>query len=256
MTHDEAYELLAPLALDALDAVTRLDVERHVLECLRCQGELDTLREVASAMGTTYRDPPPELWEKIAGRLYERPKGEPSSLPVLVPNDRIVPIGLVRAGRVSARTRGYVAAVSAAAAAIIVALAVSLGSAHGQIANLQSALNKSNENPVLSALTTPGHQIVTLRNGQHHTVATFVVLRSGQGYLVRDAMPALNNNKTYQLWGIVNGAPVSIGVMGPSPSQVSFTLVSSPSPSALAVTVEPAGGSLKPARSILAEGAV
>jgi anti-sigma-K factor RskA len=49
---------------------------------------------------------------------------------------------------------------------------------------------------------------------------------------------------------------VSIGVMGPSPRAVAFTYVSSTGPSKLAVTIEPAGGSLTPAKSLVASGEV
>ena len=66
MNHDEAFDLLAPMALDALDAHVRADVERHVEGCPQCQVELDGLREVASALGNTFEPLPEGLWTKIA----------------------------------------------------------------------------------------------------------------------------------------------------------------------------------------------
>jgi anti-sigma-K factor RskA len=69
-------------------------------------------------------------------------------------------------------------------------------------------------------------------------------------------MPALTPNDTYQLWAIVKGSPVSVGVMGSTPGQVTFTMDSSPSPSELAVTVQSAGGSLTPAKTFVASGPV
>jgi hypothetical protein len=58
MTHDEAFELPAPLAHDALDADVQNAVEEHVLTCPRCRAKLDGLRDVASAMGNTYESLP------------------------------------------------------------------------------------------------------------------------------------------------------------------------------------------------------
>ena len=84
MSHDEAFELLAPLALDALDADARVEVEAHVETCPECQRELDGLREVATALGNTVEAPPEELWAKIAGRLYDVPRGDEAALPPLL----------------------------------------------------------------------------------------------------------------------------------------------------------------------------
>lgn len=257
MTHTESFELLASLSLDALDDEVRLEVEQHVLTCRRCQGELDGLRDVAAAMGTAVVTPPDDLWERIASRLYEREGVSGSALPELALDGMIVPIsnGATRAA-LTRRRRSVMAMVSLAAAAAIVALGVNLGNANGQIANLQNALSQRSDNAVVAALTTPGHKLVTLRTTANHEVAKFVILPSGVGYLVSASMPTLTSGKTYQLWGIVDGSPVSIGVMGASPTQAAFTLASSPGPSALAVTVEPAGGSLTPAKTVVAQGTV
>ena len=71
MSHEEAFELLAPLALDALDPDVRLRVDAHVETCADCRRELDELLEVATALGTTVETPPEDLWAKIASHLYE-----------------------------------------------------------------------------------------------------------------------------------------------------------------------------------------
>ena len=110
--------------------------------------------------------------------------------------------------------------------------------------------------PPATALTTPGHQVVTLTGAGNKTLAKFVTLPDGQGYLISSSLPTLAKSSTYQLWGIVKGSPVSIGVMGRSPTNVAFTLASSPGPSVLAVTVEPSGGAIKPAKKLVASGAV
>lgn len=257
MKHNESFELLAPLALDALEDDVRVEVDEHVLVCRRCQSELDGLRDVAAAMGTTVLAPPDDLWERIASRLYERDGSDASTLPELALGGMIVPISAASPKAVlSRRVRAVMVTVSLAAAAAIIALGINLGSAHGQITNLQNALSQRSDSAVVTALTTPGHKLVTLRTAANHEVAKFVILPSGVGYLVSASMPTLTSGKTYQLWGIVNGSPVSIGVMGSSPTQAAFTLASSPGPSALAVTVEPAGGSLTPAKAVVAQGAV
>jgi hypothetical protein len=255
MTHDEAFELLAPLALDALEEYAKDGVEEHVLTCLRCRAELDGLREVASAMGNTYESLPEGLWEKISARLYEREGAEVVPELVLGRVDASGERGVRRFG-LSRRASAVALTVSLAAAAAIIALGLSLASANDRVAQLQNALNDNSQSAVLTALATPGHTVVTMKNAAQHQLMKFVVLPDGRGYLVSSKLPALPSKDTYQLWGIVNGAPVSIGVMGNAPKQVAFTLASSPGPTSLAVTVEPAGGSPRPANSIVASGTV
>ncbi|HTB09442.1 MAG TPA: anti-sigma factor [Acidimicrobiales bacterium] len=251
MSHDDASELLAPLALDALDPDIAANVEAHVHTCAECRAELDGLREVASALGTSLEAPPDDLWDKIASRLYEGERGDVAELPPLLteyarPDDR-------RSRGVRRRTRIVVSATLLAAAAAILALALNLSSESGRVSNLQRALGSG---VVHQALVTPGHRLVRLRGSDDTVLATFVVLPNGTGYLVNSAMPRLPASETYQLWGIVAGRPVSIGIMGSSPHEVVFTLASSPGPSKLAVTVEPAVGASTPTSPMIATGVV
>jgi hypothetical protein len=251
MSHDEASELLAPMALDALDADVRSEVEVHVESCPECQRELDELREVASALGTTIDSPPEHLWAKISSHLYDEAHGAVTVLPPLLPD---YPISETRrARRVVRRARVVIVATLVAAAAVILALALNLSSESNRVANLQSALASSAVN---QALVTPGHTLVTLNGSDHQALATFVVLRNGTGYLVDSKMAPLPADETYQLWGFVAGKPVSVGIMGARPHEVSFTLASSPGPTSLGVTIEPASGSSAPTTPLVASGAV
>jgi anti-sigma-K factor RskA len=250
MSHDDAFELLAPLALDALDAEVRARLESHVETCEECQRELDELREVASALGTSVESPPPDLWSKIAGQLYD---GERDDIAMPVMLAEYSASESRRSHRVIRRARVIVGATLLAAAAAIVALSINLSSESGRVANLQSALASG---AVYQALASPGHRLVRLTGSGHEVLATFVVERNGTGYLVSSKMPPLPADKTYQLWGVVNNEPVSIGIMGSHPREVAFTLASSPAPTVLGVTVEPAAGTSTPTTAMVASGVV
>lgn len=253
MTHDEATELLAAMALDALDTDAHTRVEEHILTCPECQSELDSLREVASALGNTYDAPPEGLWSQIATRLYETDPTDAPSRPVFL--EDFDPAGPNDHPR-TRRARGFLVTVSLAAAAAIIVLGLTLSSANDHVANLENALASNAHNGVASALATPGHKLVTLSGTDHQVLASFVLLPDGRGYLVNSHMPALPSYETYQLWGIVNGSPVSIGVMGSTPHAVAFTLATSPAPTEIGVTIEPAGGSLTPTKGMVASGEV
>jgi hypothetical protein len=116
------------------------------------------------------------------------------------------------------------------------------------VARLGNALASNGHNGVASALATPGHTVVTVSDTDHKGLISFVLLPGGRGYRIHSILPVLPSAETYQLWSIVRGSPVSIGVMGPSPRAVAFTFVGSTGPSKLAVTIEPAGGSCSIAR--------
>ena len=256
MSHDEASELLAVAALHAVDAETLAAIEEHATTCPRCQSELDSYRAVAAAIGNSVEELPEGLWTNISSQLWDH-KGESTVMPALLigePPADVVAIG--SATRSSRRVRTALAALAFAAAASIVVLALSLSSAQNQVTHLQGVIASASRSAVQRAMATPGHQIVNLTSATDQKLAEFVMLPDGTGYLVKSNMPALSPNDTYQLWGIVKGSPVSIGVMGSSPGQVTFTLDSSPGPSELAVTVQPAGGSLTPAKNFVASGIV
>jgi len=252
MNHDEANELLAALALDAVSAEERAALEGHLVECPRCQSEFDALREVAGAMGNTV-DPLPEgLWSKISDRLYsDGVEPVPALAPVATSAGARRPTALARIG--SRRLVPRFTIPLGLAAALVAVLAFQLVSADNRITNLQGA---QGSNEVTAALRTPGHRVIELRSGTHQPLAKFVVLRDGRGYLVNSQLPALSPSETYQLWGIVSGRAISIGLMGRTPRNVTFTISGSPGPSTLAVTAEPSGGVIKPTLPIVASGPV
>ena len=240
MSHDDAASLLAALSLHAVEPEEEARVEAHVRTCARCQLELDALRETAAALGTSVEALPDDLWSTIAARL-----DGPS----------VTPRGVLDARRAS---RGRLAtvprALALAAAAAIVVLAVGLVNANSKVSRLQGALALARQGVVAEALATPGHRVVNLTAGAAR-VAEFVLVPGGRGYLVASSMPALAADRTYQLWAIVNGSPISLGLLGPAPRSVAFTLAGT-SATILAITVEPAGGSVRPTSSPVADGRI
>ena len=256
MSHVEASELLAVAALHAVDAKTLAAIEEHAATCPRCSSELDAYRAVASAIGNSVEELPEGLWTNIANQLWER-QGDTTVMPPLVVGDPPAEVvAITSAPRSSRRMRTVLGAVAFAAAASIVVLALSLSGAQNHVTKLQSALQTASRSAVQRAMATPGHQVVNLTSATDQSLAEFVMLPNGTGYLVKSNMPALSSSDTYQLWAIVKGLPVSIGVMGSSPGQVTFTMDSSPGPSELAVTVQKSGGSLTPAKHFVASGPV
>jgi anti-sigma-K factor RskA len=260
MRHQEASELLAVFALDAVDGPEHEQIEAHLAECPRCRAELDAHRDVAAALGNSVESLPEGLWASIASRLPPRPDEEPPPMPTLLrdlsvqeeqPSHGFRAPGTARP-RVSRGRLFSVASLAVAAAAVAAVLGVNLVHDNSQISNLQHASAPS----AAAALRDPGHKVVDVESAHHVELARFVVLPSGQGYLLKSNLPALSSAQTYQLWGVINGRAISLGLLGQSPHGTAFTLAGSPEPSKLGITVEPAGGSVVPTGSMLAAGTV
>jgi hypothetical protein len=269
MSHEEASELLGAYALDAVDGDEFTDLEEHLASCPRCQSELDTLREVAGAIGNSVEPVPEGLWSSIAGRLPEDGRdAEPPPMPALDSSTRS-PFRAPSSGR-TRRTRSVVALLGAgAAAAIAVAavLGIDLIRSQNHVSNLQSSVSglqssvsrlqdQANRSPVDAALRDPASTIVNLESSSGTQLARFVIAPGGHGYLVSSDLPALSSGQTYQLWGIRGSTPISLGLLGASPHNAAFTVAGAPFTSKLAVTAEPAGGTVAPTSSIVASGTV
>jgi hypothetical protein len=149
-----------------------------------------------------------------------------------------------------------IAAIVVAAAAVVTVLSVSLVHANDQVSQLQRSLGAAAPPAaVVAALETPGHKVVNMEGANHARVAQFVIA-GGRGYLVTSTLPALSADHTYQLWAVINGQTISLGLMGQRPDQTTFTLAGSPSVSRLAITAEPSGGAVLPSRPMVAQGTV
>ena len=261
MTHQQASELLAVFALDAVDSDEQELIEAHLAECPRCRAELDAHRDVAAALGNSVEQLPEGLWSSIASRLPARPAEEPPPMPTLVregsaPEER----SAMRfrtpspAPRRASRGRLFsVASLAVAAVAVAAVLGVNLVHANDQI----SSLHQSSPASAVAALKVPGHKVVDAESARHVELARFVVVpSSGQGYLLTSNLPTLPSAETYQLWGVINGQAISLGLLGQDPHGAAFTWGGSSHPSKLGITVEPAGGSVVPTGSMLAVGTV
>lgn len=263
ISHDDASELLGAYALDAVDGVELVDLEEHLATCPRCRAELDTLREVAGALGNSADPPPEELWSSIADRLGSdwSEDEEPPPMPELPPSARS-PFRAPAPER-TRRSRSTVlllGAVSVAASAVAIVLGIGLVRSQNNATNLQQVIAHQRavdqRTPAQVALHTPGHRVVTLVDSAHVDVARFVLVPSGRGYLVSSSLPVLQRSQTYQLWGIVGTTPISLGLLGASPHGSIFTLVGAAGTSKLALTAEPDGGTVAPTGTIVASGTV
>lgn len=107
-------------------------------------------------------------------------------------------------------------------------------------------LNRSNENiESLVATNTRKIELTGTSNSPGSSVSVFWNPTSAEVFIKVASLSALSAEKQFQLWGIVDGKPVGIGVFD-SPETILKMNPISGSVSAFAVTIEPRGGSEAP----------
>lgn len=229
---------LAPLyAVDALEPAERTGFERHLDTCPRCRAEVAEYAEVgASLAAATAVEPPPELRSAVLSAVHNTPQ---------------LPVPAVASLQDRRRRRGRTLLAAAAAAVLIPGIALGgwgLGVQWEQRQQEQAAANEqSRENRLLSApdLTTRTLDI----NG---TPATVVVSQEEDAALfVAGQLPDPGEGREYQLWLLEGETPIpNVRFEG---GDVRVWLSGDvQAAGAVAMTVEPAGGSETPTFPLLA----
>jgi hypothetical protein len=248
VSHDALIELLGAFAVDAVEPAEAAAIQAHLAVCPRCRDEVAHHQQTAALLANRGGEAPPGVWDAIAARI-EAPSRSTSGFPGLPPPASDEPAVPRRLRPPVARPAAMLAV--AAAVAAITLLGV-------QVRHLDHRLNQvtaaSAGQPLTAAarnaLLDPSAQRITLTGvGPGPTPGAAVVVQpSGAAFLFNRGLPALPPGQTYQLWAMIDGQPISVGVLGTYPATVAFHLDTAAATRAFAVTVEPAGGSVAPTR--------
>jgi anti-sigma factor RsiW len=256
-SHDDIEALLGAYALDAVDPAESALVEAHLQTCVRCATEVAQHHEVAGLLANSGGEAPPNLWDGIAGRLEGSDPPSWTSLAARLEEGpdtgdggqtaRVVPIERAR-GRRLVMAGGVVAA---AAVAIAVVLGVQVDHLHHQLNT--PALTRAEQ----AAVAQPSTRQIELRPPSSvATQATVVLTSAGTGFVLGHDLSALPAGRTYQLWGLVAGRTVSLGLLGRAPSVVPFSAAGRTGLHGFAITDERAGGAVTPSGTPVVEGAI
>ena len=272
LTHFEIEELLGAYALDAVSPEEADAVEIHLRDCPRCRAEVAEHRETAAVLAYAGSPAPSQLWDRIADAL-EADDSAPPELDLA----RVVSMtdvaerraAMEREARQSGRRPNRrerrrderrslplrVAAASAAVAAgVIGVLGVQVGRLDDRTDQLADALSREGlDQAVQVALFDASARRIEMRSEDGVQFAQAVVRDNGDGFIVRDNLPGLADDRTYQVWAISGEKPVSVGVLGNDPGVAAFK-VSSPGVTMLALTAEPAGGAAAPTSAPVVAG--
>ncbi|MGH9056776.1 MAG: anti-sigma factor domain-containing protein [Acidimicrobiales bacterium] len=248
LSHDQLRELLGAFALDAVDADEAAAVSAHLVSCPRCRQEVAEYQQAAAMLANSGEDAPAGVWDAIVSKIETAPI-QTTATAAMLGRQAAKPVTSRRIRPQVARRAG--ALVAAAAAAAIAVLGVQVAHLDHRLSQVTAASAGQNLSAAARvALLDPSARRIALTGAGPSAprVAEVVALRSGAGFWFNEGLPALASAKTYQLWAMVDGQAISVGVLGDHPQTVAFSLGSAATTDAFAVTVEPAGGSVSPTR--------
>lgn len=240
MTHEEIQDLLGAYALDAVEPDEVAAIEDHLRGCPRCRAEVAEHRETAAFLAHAGADAPAELWTRIAASI-----DAPADVVPIAPR-----LGF-GARRAAVRWQRAAVGIAAAAAVLVIAvLGVQVRNQDDRIDELAAELAVTDRG-LSAAMADPDATVVELVGAAGTEVP--VVIAGGRAWLQAGALPALDADRTYQLWGASGDELVSVAVLGADPGVVSFDVRGY---SLLAITEERAPGVVTSANQPVVAGSL
>ncbi|MFI6647153.1 anti-sigma factor domain-containing protein [Streptomyces sp. NPDC050529] len=253
----DPHDASGAYALHALPEDERLAFERHLKSCESCREEVAELQATAALLGRASAvTPPAALREEILRKVALTPQEAPArSREAPAPPRRApvaqqpVPVTPTANGRAHAPSRQLPRlALAASVAAVLACLGVATWQ-YREAEDARAAARRAQEHQeeVTRVLTAPDVQVETqkLRGGGTATVA--VSRSEDAATLAVSDLPRLPTGRVYEAWFIEDGTPVPAGLLSRDPGR-RLTLLNGPvdNATAVALSVEPAGGSAQP----------
>jgi anti-sigma-K factor RskA len=232
MNCSEAEELIGAYALDALPSDEAAALRAHIAGCPDHASKAAELRAVASTLaGAPDPVPPPaRLRERVFAAVAQTPQEAPASrVPLSIDGARRT------GGRAPWRSVRPLQAWAALAAAVIAGLLV-----------WNVALQAGDDGARFDA--TRATSATTLQaHGAAGSGTALYFADEDAVVLVADGIDQLDSTRTYQLWALTSDRPVSLGIMRPdADGHMASVAKLDAGATGIAITVEPAGGSVQP----------
>ena len=228
MTSD-LHSLMAPYALDALDADERSRFEAHLDHCVDCQVEMAGFMATAVRLGDAVgHAPPPALRDRLLAEISTTVQERP-----------IVTALAERRGIRRALPR------LAMAAAFLIG-AVGVG---GYVTEHQNAEDANDKNVAMSTVLGADDVATESKNFESGTIKLYSSPSVDSAVIIAKGLPDPGQGKVYQVWMVDDAGTTSQGTFSTSGEMVMQGVAGSDH---VALTIEPAGGSKQPSNAPIA----
>jgi anti-sigma-K factor RskA len=235
MTTADIHALTGAYALDAVSGTERMEFERHLAECDSCTQEVREFRDTAARLAiAATATPPPELKSRVLDQIR--------TVRQLPPETSVVPL----------RRRSFGQRLTTVAAAVFFVAAAGLGvvvvQQNGDIDDARAQAAQMER--ILSA---DDAKLLTMKS-DGGTMNVAMSRSLDQMLLLSDNLASPPDGKTYQAWTIDGKVPHSAGVIDLKNGKVLLAVSDFGGANAVAVSVEPEGGSTQPSEDIVMTG--
>ncbi|MFI8001664.1 anti-sigma factor domain-containing protein [Streptomyces sp. NPDC086010] len=248
MITTDPHESSAAYVLHALPDEERRAFEAHMAECESCRREVADLRETAALLGRSTAEPPPDaLRERVLGRVATTPQDPEPDPGTGAPRDPGPRAGTGRPGRRSP-VRSLKLALAASVAVILVCLGLA-GWQHREASDARASARhyEQRQANLTKVLTAPDVRLASQGLVEGATASVTFSRSEDTATLAVSGLPRLPEGRTYEAWFMDNGTPVPAGLLSRDPGrQVTLLKGTLDNASAVALSVEPAGGSTSP----------
>jgi anti-sigma-K factor RskA len=230
---DDWHVLTGSYVLEALPEPERAEFERHLQHCPSCQAEVRGLRETAARLATAQAlQPPPGMDQRVLAAAYRT-----RQLPPL-PNDRLRAAREHRRAQVARRFAPR--RIAAFAAAASVAAAVALGITQVSTQHRLESTQASNA-AITRVVTASDARIESTRTSAGGSVTVVASAALREAVVTGTGTPPAG--RVYQVWVMSPSSARSAGLMAGPATVLASAVVPG---DRIGITVEPAGGTLKP----------
>ena len=246
-----SHDLIAAYALDAVDEIERAQFERHLAGCDACRAELVELRQATAAMAVAQTERPPahlrdDVLQRV-GNISQEVRESRRPAP-----RRATSVG--RSSRLRQQASRHVRELALAAAALVAVVAVGvnvLAPRPSPIDEVRTAALAGDTTEVDRLLEMFGDELV-VHDTTTDTGSSARVVRGDDGtVLITDGLPELPTDRVYQAWLIDDEGARPAGLLGREADPVGEVDAVDSGVQAVAVSVEPAGGSEQPSDQVV-----
>ncbi len=228
----DLHTLAGAYVLHALPSDEVRFFEAHLTACDACRDEVRELRATTAILSAMVAERPPDHMRDEVMAAVDVTR----QLPALPPEAQERP------------ERSTLARLTAVAAGLLLVAVVALGSV---VTRMNARVNDLQEQAAetYDVLSAPDVTTVELTGRGDAHGRMVLSAEQERAVVVTDGLPALDENRTYQLWLIAGGGPMGAGLLRPGEDgQAVHRLTASDLSDVqqIAVTVEPAGGSPQP----------